>query len=44
MKPVRVLQKQSVQLDCRTPITWGIVSNTQIVQIWHALALWKANY
>jgi len=44
MKLERVLQRQLVQLDYKPPVTWRIVSNTQIVQIRLALALWKANY
>jgi hypothetical protein len=44
MKPERVLQRQLVQLESRPPVTWRIVSNTQIVQIRLALALWKVNY
>jgi hypothetical protein len=29
--------------DCRPPVTWRIVSPTQIVQIQLAIGLWKAN-
>jgi hypothetical protein len=36
-KPERVLRRQKVQLGCRPPVTWNVILNTYVIQIWLVL-------